>query len=83
LTHIQEVAVKAYVALGLKVYARIDMFLRDNGEVVVLEINSLPGMTPSTVLFHQAAASGITQAELIDRIIQLSFEAHLNKRGPL
>ena len=71
------------MALDLKVYARIDMFLRGNGEVLVLETNSLPGMTPSTVLFHQAAASGITQAELIDRIIQLSFEAHSKKRGPL
>jgi D-alanine-D-alanine ligase len=80
---IQEVAVKTFVALGLKVYARIDMFLRGNGEVLVLETNSLPGMTPSTVLFHQAAASGITQAELIDRIIQLSFEAHSKKKGPL
>lgn len=80
---IQEVAVKTFVALGLKVYARIDMFLRANGEVLVLETNSLPGMTPSTVLFHQAAASGITQTELIDRIIQLSFEAHSKKRGPL
>ena len=83
LTHIQEIAVKTFVALGLKVYARIDMFLRVNGEVLVLETNSLPGMTPSTVLFHQAAASGITQAGLIDRIIQLSFEAHSKKRGPL
>ncbi len=80
---IQDVAVKTFKVLGLKVYARIDMFLRNNSEVLVLETNSLPGMTPSTVLFHQAAESGITQAGLIDRIIQLSFEAHSKKRGPL
>ena len=57
-------------ALNLKGYARIDMFVREDGRVAVLEPNTLPGMTPSTVLFHQAAASGITQADLIDRIIQ-------------
>jgi len=83
LNRIKEAAVRAFVALGLKVYARIDMFVQDDGRVVVLEPNSLPGMTPSTVLFHQAAASGITQSELISRIIQLSLEAHSSKRGPL
>jgi hypothetical protein len=40
-------------------------------------------MTPSTVLFHQAAASGITQAGLIDRIIRSALEVHAHKRGPL
>ena len=83
LERIREVAVKTFRLLGLKVYARIDMFVRDNGSVAVLEPNSLPGMTPSTVLFHQAAASGINQAELMDRIIQYSIEVHAKKRGPL
>jgi hypothetical protein len=40
-------------------------------------------MTPSTVLFHQAAAAGITQADLIDRIIRYAMEAHSSKKGPL
>ncbi len=83
LVRVQEVAVKAFLALGLKTYARIDMFVLDDGRIVVLEPNTLPGMTPSTVLFHQAAASGITQPELISRIIQLSFDAHSKKKGPL
>jgi len=83
LKKIQDVAVRAFLALGLKTYARIDMFVPGDGRIVVLETNSLPGMTPSTVLFHQAAASGITQSELISRIIQLSLEAHSGKRGPL
>lgn len=83
LKRVQEVAVSAFLALGLNTYARIDMFVPGDGRIVVLEPNTLPGMTPSTVLFHQAAASGITQAELISRIIQLSFEAHSKKRGPL
>jgi len=83
LKKIQDVAVKTFLTLGLKAYARIDMFVPGDGRIVVLEPNSLPGMTPSTVLFHQAAASGITQVELISRIIQLSFEAHSEKKGPL
>lgn len=83
LRKIQKTAVDAFRALGLKVYARIDMFVRKDGRVVVLEPNSLPGMTPSTVLFHQAAASGINQGAFMDRVIELSFEAHARKRGPL
>lgn len=83
LEKVKETALKTFVALGLKVYARIDMFVRDGGDVVVLEPNSLPGMTPSTVLFHQAAESGISQSDLMDRIIGYSFDVHEKKKGPL
>lgn len=83
LRKVQGVAVRTFQVLGLKAYARIDMFVTGDGRVVVLEPNSLPGMTPSTVLFHQAAAAGITQTELISRIIRLSLDAHANKKGPL
>lgn len=83
LKKIQETAVQAFCALDLKGYARIDMIVRDSGQVVVLEPNTLPGMTPSTVLFHQAAASGITPSCLIDRIIESALKVHAAKRGPL
>lgn len=83
LQKIRQTAVAAFLALDLKAYSRIDMFVRENGSVAVLEPNSLPGMTPSTVLFHQAAESGISQTELISRIIEFSLEAHALKRGPL
>jgi D-alanine-D-alanine ligase len=83
LEKIQDVAVRAYRALGLMAYSRIDMFVCNDDRVIVLEPNTLPGMTPSTVLFHQAAAVGITQAGLIDQVIRLSLEAHEKKRGPL
>ncbi|MBW2600176.1 MAG: ATP-grasp domain-containing protein [Deltaproteobacteria bacterium] len=71
LKRIQDVAVRAFLALGLKAYARIDMFVPGDGRIVVLEPNSLPGMTPSTVLFHQAAASGITQVDHYNRIMDI------------
>lgn len=83
LEKIRETAVRAYRALGLRAYARIDLFVRRDGEVAVLEPNTLPGMTPSTVLFHQAAAAGMTQGGLIDRVIAHSLEAHGRKKGPL
>jgi D-alanine-D-alanine ligase len=83
LQRIRDTAVAAFRALDLKGYARIDMFVRPDGRVAVLEPNTLPGMTPSTVLFHQAAAEGITQAGLIDRIIQSALRDHAAKRGPL
>jgi D-alanine-D-alanine ligase len=83
LERIRETAVDTFRALDLKGYARIDMFVRADGRIAVLESNTLPGMTPSTVLFHQAAASGITQAGLIDRIIRSALEVHTHKRGPL
>lgn len=83
LKKIKDVAVATFRSLNLKGYARIDMFVTREGRVVVLEPNSLPGMTPSTVLFHQAAAAGITQSGLIDRVIQYALEAHAQKKGPL
>ncbi len=83
LDKVREAAVRTFYALDLKGYARIDMFVRRDGRVIVLEPNTLPGMTPSTVLFHQAAASGITQADLIAMIIDNALDAHKTKKGPL
>lgn len=83
LRNIQDTAVMTFRALNLKGYTRVDMIVRKDGRVAVLEPNSLPGMTPSTVLFHQAAEFGITQTDLIDRIIQSAIKAHAAKKGPL
>lgn len=79
---IQDTAVRAYKALNLRAYSRIDMFVCGD-RVLVLEPNTLPGMTPSTVLFHQAAAEGLSQADFITKVIEFSLEAHRNKKGPL
>jgi len=83
LERIKETAVSTFKILGIRGYARIDMFVRKDGRVAVLEPNTLPGMTPSTVLFHQAAAHGLTQTDLISRIIDYALKAHHEKRGPL
>jgi D-alanine-D-alanine ligase len=79
---VQEVMVRAYKTLGLKVYSRMDGFVVD-GEVIVTEPNTLPGMTPSTCIFHEAAEAGMSPIEFVDKVIELSLEAHAHKKGPL
>ena len=76
LKKIRDVAVRAFIALGLKAYARIDMFVPGDGRVVVLEPNSLPGMTPTSLVPQEAAAAGISYEDLCERIIALSMEKY-------
>jgi D-alanine-D-alanine ligase len=69
---IQELALQAFRALGLMVYARVDVILSDTGEPFVLEANTIPGMTEASLLPEAAAAAGIGYADLCTRIIALS-----------
>jgi len=72
-THaIQDLAVRAHRALGLRVYSRVDVMLPEEGEPTVLEVNTIPGMTEASLLPEAAAAAGIGYAELCARIIELS-----------
>jgi len=72
---VQELAVRATRALDLQVYSRVDVLLSENGEPFVIEINTIPGMTPSSLLPEAAAARGITYAALCAQIIELSLAA--------
>ena len=71
---------KAAELLGVEGYARIDCFVRiyadHKVEVVFIEVNSLPGMTPATCIFHQSAIYGYKPYEFIDHILQYA----LNKK---
>ena len=69
---IQELALRAFRALGLEVYARVDVLLPDEGNANVLEANTIPGMTEASLLPEAAAAAGISYPELCARIIELS-----------
>ncbi len=80
---VQDVMARAYTAVGCKGYARIDCFYQTaqqsptgKDRVVLLEFNTLPGLTPATCLFHQAAELGIQPMGLIDTIVQLGFQLH-------
>jgi D-alanine-D-alanine ligase len=69
---IQELALRAFRALGLVVYARVDVLLSDSGDPFVLEANTIPGMTEASLLPEAAAAAGINYVDLCARIIALS-----------
>ncbi len=70
---VQATALAAHRALDLEVYSRVDVLLTAEGEPFVLEINTIPGMTPSSLLPEAAAAVGISYPELCARIIELSL----------
>ena len=69
---IQEQALRAFRALGLVVYGRVDILLSDSGDPFVLEVNNIPGMTEASLLPEAAAAAGIGYVDLCARIIALS-----------
>ena len=70
---VKEALGKAAKALGVVGYCRIDAFVRifdaDNVEVIFIEVNSLPGMTPATCIYHQAAINHYKPYEFIDSIL--------------
>ncbi len=70
---IQEAALGAFRAVGGRDYARVDVMVRANGEPVVLEVNTLPGMTETSLLPKAAAAVGISYAELCQKMIDLAL----------
>jgi D-alanine-D-alanine ligase len=71
---VQQTALAATRALRLEVYCRVDFILSQAGEAVVLEINTIPGMTEASILPEAAAASGISYAALCERIAELSLK---------
>ena len=66
-------ALKVHGTLGLSGYSRLDLILDGEGEINCLEINTLPGMTPTSLLPQEAAAAGVPYNELCERIIQLAL----------
>jgi D-alanine-D-alanine ligase len=73
---IQQLAVEAFVASECESMARVDFFVRQDGQVVVNELNTIPGFTATSVYAKLFEASGIPYAELLDRLIGLALERH-------
>ena len=69
-------AVDAYNALHLESYARVDFLLDENGKTYCLEANTLPGMTPTSLLPQEAAVEGLGYADLSEKIIEISLEKY-------
>jgi D-alanine-D-alanine ligase len=72
---IQEMAVQAFLAIDAAGLARVDFFyVEATGEVLINEINTLPGFTTTSMYPQLWAASGVPFSALVDRLIQLAFE---------
>jgi D-alanine-D-alanine ligase len=70
---IQAAALGAFHAVGGRDYARVDVMVRDNGEPVVLEVNTLPGMTATSLLPKAAAVIGLDYPGLCQRMVELAL----------
>lgn len=70
---LRDAAVAAYNALHLDSYARVDFLVDENGEPFCLEANTLPGMTPTSLLPQEAAVEGLNYADLCEKIIEISL----------
>jgi D-alanine--(R)-lactate ligase len=70
---VQDTAMALYRALGCRGLARVDMFLKEDGEVVLNEVNTLPGMTSYSRYPRMMAAAGLPLGELIDRMVSLAL----------
>ncbi|MEZ5007593.1 MAG: hypothetical protein R2753_05505 [Chitinophagales bacterium] len=74
---VQQDLIRAAKILGVQGYCRIDAFVRiydeNNVETIIIEVNSLPGMTPATCIFHQAAINGYQPIDFIDQILTFAI----------
>ena len=71
---LQETALKVHNALGLTSYSRSDYIVDEKGDIYFLEINTLPGMTPTSLLPQEAAAVGIDYNALCQKIVDMALE---------
>ncbi len=72
-SRVQETAKAVYRALGCRGLARVDLFLEEDGEVVLNEVNTLPGMTSYSRYPRMMSAAGLPRSEVIDRLVALAL----------
>jgi D-alanine-D-alanine ligase len=77
----QELAVQAFVASECEGMARADLFVRRDGEVLVNELNTIPGFTGTSVYAKLFEASGIPYAALLERLVDLALERHERRQS--
>ena len=81
LERVRAIAVDAFVATDCEGMARVDLFVRPDGTVVVNELNTIPGFTATSVYAKLFAASGVPYAALLDRLIELALERHRDRQS--
>ncbi len=77
---IQQAALAAFHAVGGRDYARVDVMVQPDGSPVVLEVNTLPGMTETSLLPKAAAAAGIPFPQLCERMVQLALRRQTTRQ---
>ena len=80
---IQQAGLAAFRAVGGRDYARVDVMLRPDGEPVVLEVNTLPGMTQTSLLPKAAAAAGMSYPALCQCMVELAFQRQCSPSTPI
>lgn len=70
----RQAGAKAHKALGCRSFSRVDMILSEGGDIVVLEVNTIPGMTQLSLLPKAAKAAGIDFPELCEKMLESAFE---------
>ncbi len=76
MTRVQELAVRAFTVTECEGMARVDMFVRSDGEVLVNELNTIPGFTETSVYAKLFEASGTAYGALLERLVELALERH-------
>ena len=71
---VQSVSLRAFKALGCAVYGRVDIMLSKSGRPLVLEVNTIPGMTATSLLPDAARAAGINFDQLVFSIARVSLD---------
>jgi len=83
LNAVMRAAEASFATLGLRTFARIDMYITDSGRIVIGEPNTLPGSSPSSTIFLGPMEEDIGPMDLLTRIVEDSMRAHAGKKGPL
>jgi D-alanine-D-alanine ligase len=78
---VRELAATVFRAIGGTGLARCDFFVRDGGEVLVNELNTIPGFTATSVFAKLFEATGVPYPELCDRLVRLAVERHEAERA--
>jgi D-alanine-D-alanine ligase len=77
---VEQAALAAHRALELEIYSRVDIILDKNREPQVLEVNTIPGMTETSLLPEAAAVAGISMPQLCERVVRLSLERRVTRK---
>jgi D-alanine-D-alanine ligase len=78
---VRELAREVFLRVGCTGLARADFFVTDGGDVLVNELNTMPGFTSTSVFAKLFEASGVGYSELLDRLVRLATERHERERS--